>query len=78
MKKVDQEYIQLKTMLASMCQITTSMLEDAAKALVTRDSMLADRVILRDDEVDAFDTRIDDHIPFVVNDRIKFLGRQSQ
>ncbi len=61
MKKVDQEYIQLKTMLASMCQITTSMLQDATKALVTRDSMLAERVILRDDEVDAFDTCIDEH-----------------
>jgi phosphate transport system protein len=61
MKKVDQEYIQLKTMLASMCQITTAMLEDASRALVTRDSALADSVIARDDEVDALDTRIDEH-----------------
>lgn len=61
MKKVDQEYIQLKTMLASMCQLTTSMLEDASKALVNRDSALADKVIERDDEVDALDTSIDEH-----------------
>lgn len=61
MKKVDQEYIQLKTMLASMCQLTTSMLEDSTKALVTRDSPLADKVIERDDEVDALDTSIDEH-----------------
>ncbi len=61
MKKVEQEYIQLKTMLASMCQVTTSMLQDATIALVTRDSTLADSVIARDDEVDAFDTSIDKH-----------------
>jgi phosphate transport system protein len=61
MKKVDQEYIQLKTMLASMCQVTTSMLEDATKALLTRDSALADSVIKRDDEVDMLDTSIDEH-----------------
>ncbi|MCD6525471.1 MAG: phosphate signaling complex protein PhoU [Desulfuromonas sp.] len=61
MKKVEQEYIQLKTMLVSMCQISTSMLQDATKALVTRDSELADSVIARDDEVDAFDTSIDEH-----------------
>lgn len=61
MKKVEQEYIQLKTMLASMCQVTTSMIEDATKALLTRDSGLADSVINRDDEVDDLDTRIDEH-----------------
>jgi phosphate transport system protein len=61
MKKVEQEYVQLKTMLASMCQVTTSMLQDATKALLTRDSTLADSVIDRDDEVDALDTRIDEH-----------------
>ncbi|HEY5674375.1 MAG TPA: phosphate signaling complex protein PhoU [Malonomonas sp.] len=61
MKKADQEYIQLKTMLASMCQITTSMLQDAANALVLRDSALADSVIERDDQVDALDTSIDEH-----------------
>lgn len=61
MKKVEQEYLQLKTMLASMCQITTSMLQDATKSLMTRDSELADSVIRRDDEVDAFDTNIDEH-----------------
>jgi phosphate transport system protein len=61
MKKVEQEYIQLKTMLAQMCQVATSMLQDATKALVTRDSTLADDVIARDDEVDALDTRIDEH-----------------
>ncbi len=61
MKKVEQEYIQLKTMLASMCQVTTSMLQDATTALVTRDSVLAEAVIVRDDEVDLLDTRIDEH-----------------
>jgi len=61
MKKVEQEYIQLKTMLASMCQVTTSMLEDATKSLITRDSELAESVIARDDEVDDYDTRIDEH-----------------
>lgn len=61
MKKVDQEYIQLKTMLASMCQLTTSMLQDSTKALVSRDSSLADKVIARDDEVDLLDTGIDEH-----------------
>ena len=61
MKKVEQEYIHLKTMLASMCQVTTSMLQDATKSLVTRDSVLADSVIDRDDEVDDLDTRIDEH-----------------
>ena len=61
MKKVAQEYIQLKTMLASMCQLSTSMLQDATKALMTRDSELANSVIARDDEVDALDTSIDEH-----------------
>jgi phosphate transport system protein len=61
MKKVEQEYIELKTMLASMCQVTASMLQDATAALLTRDSSLADSVIARDDEVDAFDTNIDKH-----------------
>lgn len=61
MKKVEQEYIQLKTMLASMCQVTTSMLQDVTTALVTRDSALAETVIKRDDEVDALDTGIDEH-----------------
>ncbi len=61
MKKVEKEYIQLKTMLAGMCQVTTSMLQDATKALVSRDSALADSVIARDDEVDDLDTRIDEH-----------------
>lgn len=61
MKKVEQEYLQLKTMLAQMCQIATSMLQDATKALVTRDSALANSVIERDDEVDDLDTRIDEH-----------------
>lgn len=61
MKKVEQEYIQLKTMLASMCQVTTSMLQDVTRALVTRDSDLAESVIMRDDEVDALDTSIDEH-----------------
>jgi phosphate transport system protein len=60
MKKVDQEYIQLKTMLASMCKITTSMLADATKALMTRDCSLAQAVIARDDKVDDLDTRIDE------------------
>jgi len=61
MKKVEQEYIELKTMLASMCKITTSMLQDATRALVERDCALAQAVIDRDDEVDALDTRIDEH-----------------
>ncbi len=61
MKKVEQEYIQLKTMLAGMCQVTAAMLQDATTALLTRDSALATRVIARDDEVDAFDTNIDKH-----------------
>ena len=61
MKKVEQEYIQLKTELASMCQVTTSMLQDVTTALVTRDTALAESVIKRDDEVDALDTRIDEH-----------------
>ncbi len=61
MKKVEQEYIQLKTMLASMCQVTTSMIQDATKSLITRDSELAESVIDRDDKVDDLDTRIDEH-----------------
>lgn len=61
MKKVEQEYIQLKTELARMCQLTTSMLQDVTNALVTRDSALAESVIQRDDEVDALDTSIDEH-----------------
>lgn len=61
MKKVDQEYLQLKTLLAGMCQVTTSMLQDATNALLTRDSKLAESVIARDDEVDDYDTRIDEH-----------------
>jgi len=61
MKKVEREYIELKTMLASMCQVTTSMLQDVTRALVTRDSVLAESVIMRDDEVDALDTSIDEH-----------------
>ncbi|OQY17717.1 MAG: phosphate transport system regulatory protein PhoU [Desulfobacteraceae bacterium 4572_35.1] len=61
MKKVEQEYIQLKTELASMCQVATSMLQDVTTALVTRDTALAENVIQRDDEVDVLDTRIDEH-----------------
>ncbi len=61
MKKVDQEYLQLKTMLASMCNVTTSMLQDATKALVDADYNLAQEVIERDDEVDDLDTTIDEH-----------------
>ena len=61
MKKVEQEYLQLKTMLAGMCQVVTSMLQDATIALVTNDSSLANSVIVRDDVVDAFDTSIDEH-----------------
>lgn len=60
MKKVEHEYLELKTMLASMCKITTSMLHDAIRALVERDSTLAKEVILRDDKVDALDSSIDE------------------
>lgn len=61
MKKIEQEYIQLKTELANMCQVTTSMLQDVTRALVTRDTSLAASVIERDDQVDELDTRIDEH-----------------
>lgn len=61
MRKVEQEYVELKTMLASMCKITTSMVQDATQALVKRDCDLAHDVIRRDDEVDDLDTRIDEH-----------------
>ncbi len=61
MDKVDKEYLQLKTLLASMCQEVTSMLQDSTTALFSRDSELAQSVIARDDNVDRLDTCIDEH-----------------
>lgn len=54
------EYLELKKMLAKMSQLSTSMIEDSITSLVDRDSSLAEEVIKRDDEVDAYDTQIDE------------------
>lgn len=54
------EYLELKKMLAKMSQLSTSMIEDSIVSLVDRDSTLAEEVIKRDDEVDAYDTQIDE------------------
>lgn len=60
MKKIEMEYLELKKMLAKMSQLSTSMIEDSITSLVDRDSSLAEEVIKRDDEVDAYDTQIDE------------------
>jgi len=60
MKKIEMEYLELKKMLAKMSQLSTSMIDDSITSLVDRDSSLAEEVIKRDDEVDAYDTQIDE------------------
>ena len=59
--KTDNDYMQLRTMLANMCHIVSSMLEDVSKALMEQDADLAAKVIERDKEVDALDLQIDDY-----------------
>jgi len=60
MRKIDMEYLELKKMLAKMSQLSTSMIEDSISSLVERDSELAEDIIKRDDDVDAYDTEIDE------------------
>lgn len=59
MKYHQQEYIELRTLIAEMSLTVTQMLRDSLGALVNRDTTLALRVIERDDEVDRLDNAID-------------------
>lgn len=61
MKRIEQEYLEIKTNLARMSKLASEMINDAIRSLTERDSKLAKQVIKRDDEMDRFDTEIDEH-----------------
>ena len=57
----EKEYVQLKGMLAEMATLASSMVSDSIKALVDRDSELAEKVIEKDEHLDQLDVDIDEH-----------------
>jgi len=57
----EKEYVQLKGMLAEMATLASSMVSDSIKALVERDSDLAEKVIEKDEVLDQLDVDIDEH-----------------
>lgn len=61
MKKVENEYIEIKKNLAKMSKLASTMINGATRALVERDSKLAKEIINMDDQMDQFDTDIDEH-----------------
>lgn len=60
MKYHENEYLELKTLLADMSQQVSDMIEKSIKALVTHNTMLAKEVIEKDDEIDHLDIQIDE------------------
>ncbi|MDR0453376.1 MAG: phosphate signaling complex protein PhoU [Deferribacteraceae bacterium] len=61
MNRIDYDYMQLKTMIANMCYIVSSMLEDTSKAIMEQNEDLAANVMARDKEVDKLDLQIDNY-----------------
>jgi len=57
----EKEYVQLKGMLAEMATMSSSMVSDSIRALVERDSELAEKVIEKDSHLDQLDVDIDEH-----------------
>ncbi|PLX71194.1 MAG: phosphate transport system regulatory protein PhoU [Denitrovibrio sp.] len=57
----EKEYVQLKGMLAEMATLASSMVSDAIKSLVDRDTELAEKVIEKDELLDSMDVEIDEH-----------------
>lgn len=57
----EKEYVQLKGMLAEMATLASSMVSDSIKALVNRDTDLAEKVIDKDELLDQLDVDIDEH-----------------
>lgn len=57
----EKEYVQLKGMLAEMATLASSMVSDSIKALVDRDTELAEKVIDKDEHLDQLDVDIDEH-----------------
>jgi phosphate transport system protein len=57
----EKEYIQLKGMLAEMATTSSRMVSDSIKALVERDTSLAEKVIEQDEILDQLDVDIDEH-----------------
>jgi len=57
----EKEYVQLKGMLAEMATMASSMVSDSIKALVDRDTDLAEKVIDKDEHLDQLDVDIDEH-----------------
>jgi len=57
----EKEYVQLKGMLAEMATLASSMVSDSIKALVERDTQLAESVIEKDTHLDQLDVDIDEH-----------------
>lgn len=60
MKNRDDAFLTLKSLIADMSTHTVSMIENAIKALVTRDSVLAQQVLDSDDQINNLDITIDD------------------
>ena len=59
--RADNDFLQLRTMIANMCHMVLSMLEDTVKAIMEQDEDLAASVTARDKEVDALDLQIDNY-----------------
>jgi phosphate transport system protein len=57
----EDEYVELKSLIAKMTSISSSMITDSLKALVERNSDLAQKIIKTDDIVDNLDIKIDEH-----------------
>ena len=56
---LENEYVDLRSNIAKMTSITSSMMMDVVKAMIYGDSKLAGEVILRDDDVDKIDNNVD-------------------
>ncbi len=60
MRQLEEGYIELKSKMADMSSIVRTMIQKDVKALVERNSELADEVIAMDDDVDLLDIQIDE------------------
>ena len=58
-KRVDMDYMQLRTMVANMSYTALSMLQDTITAIFNQDQDLAEKVILKDKELSTISRRID-------------------
>lgn len=57
----DNDFLELKSLIAKMSKTTSDMVENAIRALVERDSMLARATIAMDETVDSLDVKVDAH-----------------